>query len=493
MTAPVRESDRPTCSLLRSLFSSGLTLALLAGCASPSQRYLLVDQSLQAGDAKRADTVIEQAQQEYGSKNRLLYLMDRGMTLHLSEQYQPSNAILEQADDEIERLYTRTIRTETKAFLLNDTELPFEGEPFEQVMINVVKALNYAGLGQWDGALVEARRIDHRLNVLADADSKSSYTDDGFARYLSGILYEITGDLNNAFVAYRRAYEAYGQSRAWSRTPVPSELRRDLLRITDSLHLSSEHQEYKQTFADLEWQPPADSPQLAQVVLISYNGRAPRKEDMFIDLPISLDALSLVLLTKQFGRENHQSREARGAESLLYGLNGRVVRIALPRLVSQKSQVQFGDIAMTSTTGSAYQGRTELAHNLTSAAEKRLEERLPGISVKSVARAAVKFTMAEGIGRGVQAAAGKDASPLIGILVGALAKALAIGTEESDTRSWRTLPDEIHIARLWVQPGEYDLRYRAASRLGGTAGREVSRTLSLKAGETRLLTERVMF
>ena len=493
MTAPVRESDRPTRRFLRFIFSSGLTLALFAGCASPSQRYLLVDQSLQAGDAKRADTVIEQAQPEYGSKDRLLYLMDRGMTLHLSAQYQPSNAVLQEADDEIERLYTRTIRAETKAFLLNDTELPFEGEPFEQVMLNVVKALNYAGLGQWDEALVEARRIDHRLNVLADADAKSSYTDDGFARYLSGILYEIAGDLNNAFVAYRRAYEAYDRSRAWLRIPIPSELRRDLLRITDRLHLSTEHQEYKQTFADLEWQPPADSSELAQVILISYNGRAPHKEDMFIDLPISLDALSLVLLTKQFGGGNHQSREARGAESLLYGLNGRVVRVALPRLVSQKSHVQFGDIAMTSTTGDTYQGRTELAHNLTSAAEKRLEERLPGISVKSVARAAVKFSLAEGIGRGVQAAAGKDASPLIGLLVGAIAKALAIGTEESDTRSWRTLPDEIHIARLWVHPGEYDLRYRAAARLGGAAGREVSRTLSLKAGETRLLTERVMF
>jgi hypothetical protein len=471
-----------------------LALGLLAGCAAPSQRYLLVEQSLQAGNPRAADAIIEQSQKEYGSKGRLLYLMDRGMTQHLSEQYQPSNATLEQADDEVERLYTRSIRTETKAFLLNDTELPFEGEPFEQVMINVVKALNYAVQGQWNEALVEARRIDHRLNVLSDAsDSKASYKDDGFARYLSGMLYEATGDLNNAFVAYRRAYEAYDRARSWSRIPPPQELRRDLLRITEALHLSSEHQEYRQNFSDLDWQSPGDAQQLAQVVLISYNGRSPRKEDMFIDLPISLDALNLVLLTKQFGRGNRQGQEARGVDSVLYGLNGRVARVAIPRLVPQKSQVQYGDVVMNSSTGPRFQGRTEVAHNLTSAAEKRLEERLPGISVKAAARAAVKFAMAEGIGRGAQAAAGKDASPLIGILAGGIAHALAIGTEEADKRSWRTLPDEIQIARLWVEPGDYELNYRPSSKLGGAAGPEITRKVSLKAGETKLLTERIIF
>ncbi len=494
MTALTRESGSRSIPSPAGFIALGLALAVLAGCAASSKRYLLVEQSLQAGNARAADAVIEQSQQEYGSKSRLLYLMDRGMTQHLSEQYQPSNATLEQADDEVERLYTRSIRTETKAFLLNDTELPFEGEPFEQVMINVIKALNYAVLGQWNEALVEARRIDHRLNVLADAaDSKSAYKDDGFARYLSGMLYEVTGDLNNAFVAYRRAYEAYDRMRAWMRTPPPKELRRDLLRITDALHLSAEHQEYRQAFAELGWQAPGDTQQLAQVVLISYNGRSPRKEDVFIDLPISLDALNLVLLTKQFGRGDRQSQEARAAESVLYGLSGRVVRVAIPRLVPQKTQVQYGDFVMTSSTGATVEGRTEIAHNLTGAAEKRLEERLPGLSVKAAARAAVKFAMAEGVSRGVQAAAGKDASPLIGILAGGIAHALAVGTEEADKRSWRTLPDEIHMARLWVQPGDYELRYRPASKLGGAAGPEITRKLSLKAGETKLLTERIMY
>ena len=46
--------------------------------------------------------------------------------------------------------------------------LPFEGDPYEHVIINVV-ALNYAAMGQLTEAVVEARQIDHRLNVLADS------------------------------------------------------------------------------------------------------------------------------------------------------------------------------------------------------------------------------------------------------------------------------------------------------------------------------------
>src|SRR5581483_401637 len=406
--------------------------------------------SLRAHDPQRADQVVEQAEKEYGSQSRVLYGMDRGMTLHLSGQYDRSNAVLEQAEEEIDRLYTRRIRTEAKAFLVNNTELPYEGDPYEQVMINVIKALNYAVMGRLDDALVEAGRIDIRFNVLADkTKEKDGYRDDAFARYLTGILYEAAGDLNNAFIAYRKAYEAYERMRPWSRTPVPFALRADLLRVTDALHLTTEFEEYRRLFPDAAWQSKHEQEHLAQVVVISYNGRAPRKEDQFIDLPVSLDALQLVLLTRGLGGGNRH--ENRAAESVLYGLSGRVVRVALPRLVPQKTQVSSEQITLSGTGGS-FAARTELAHNVTALAEKALSDRLPAIAVKAVARAATKFAMAEGATRGAQHAAGKDAGPWVGLLVGLLTKGLAVYSEEADKRSWRTLPDEIHLSRLWVPP-----------------------------------------
>ena len=204
----------------RSHYYCFFRLGLSTGCSPSVNRYLLIEQSLLAGDPQRAAAIVEQAQKEYGTKGRLLYDMDRGMVLQLAGQYRQSSEALEQAEEEVERLYTRTIRSETAAFLTNDNVLPYEGDAYEHVLINVIKALNCASQGQLQEALVEARRIDHRLNVLSDRVKETSkYRNDGFARYLSGILYEATGDLNNAFIAYRNAYEAYRAMSGWLHIP----------------------------------------------------------------------------------------------------------------------------------------------------------------------------------------------------------------------------------------------------------------------------------
>jgi hypothetical protein len=467
-----------------------VAFVLLAGCGPSANRYLLIEASLRAHDPQGADAIVQRAEKEYGEKSRVLYGMDRGMTLQLAGDYQQSNAVLEQAEEEVDRLYTRKIRTETFAFMTNDTALPYEGDPYEQVLINVLKALNYAVLGQWQDALVEARRIDHRLNVLSDRTrDKNAYRDDSFARYLSGILYESTGDVNNAFIAYRNAYETLGSTRAWSHTAVPSQLRADLLRTAEALHFTQEFTEYQHEFPDTRWETSQALQQLAQVVVISYNGRAPRKEDLFLDLPISLDALQLVLLNRGFSQANRQSNQA--VDTVLYGLNGRVVRVALPRLVPQKTQVHVDPVSLIQDNGTRVTLNTELVQNVTALADKTLSERMPGITAKALARAATKFAMAEGATRGAQQAAGRDGA-WVGLLVGLLTKGLAVASEEADKRSWQTLPDEIHLARAWVPPGRYQVQSRQAGGLHDLLKPEPMRTLSLGPGETTVLIQRVM-
>jgi len=464
-------------------------LVLLSGCGPSVNRYLLIEQSLVAGDPQRAAAIVEQTEKEYGAKGRLLYEMDRGMVLQLAGQYQQSSAALERAEEEVERLYTRTIRSETAAFLTNDNTLPYEGDAYEHVMINVIKALNYAAQGQLQEALVEARRIDHRLNVLSDrVTDADQYRNDGFARYVSGILYEATGDLNNAFIAYRNAYEAYGSMQGWSKMPTPSSLRSDLLRTAEALGLTTEFAEYRQAFPDVEWQSSSSQEQLAQVVMISYNGRAPRKEDLFLDLPISLDALQLVLINRGVFRSPYQRNRA--VDSVLYGLNGQVVRVALPRLVAQKTRVVSEGMLLTDSLGHSVTVRSEPAQNVTALAEKSLSERLPAITMKALARAATKYAMAESITRGAQYAAGRDGAPWVGLVVALLAHGLAVASEEADKRSWQTLPDEIHVARAWVSPGQYQVSIRPPGQ-GVTTAKD-GQAIALTAGQTMFIIQRVM-
>ncbi len=461
---------------------------LLPGCGPSVNHYLLIEQSLHAGDPHRAAAIVEQTEREYGAKGRLLYAMDRGMVLQLAGRYEQSNASLDQAEEEVERLYTRSIRSETAAFLTNDNALPYEGDAYEHVMVNVVKALNYAVQGQLQEALVEVRRVDHRLNVLSDRIKEADkYRNDGFARYLSGIVYEAAGDLNNAFIAYRNAHEAYGAMSGWTKMSSPPSLRADLLRTAEALGLKTEFEAYRRAFPDVGWDPVSSVQQSAQVVMISYNGRAPRKEDLLLDLPISLDAVQLVLLNRGVFHQPYQRN--RVIDGALYGLNGRVVRVAIPQLVRQKTQVPVEQMTLTDSLGRSVTVRSELAQNVTALADKSLSERLPAMTVKALARAATKFAMAEGITRGAQHAAGRDAAPWVGLLVELLTKGIAVASEEADKRSWQTLPDEIHVARAWISPGQYRVSIQPSGhRLMGKDGHAIA----LAAGQTMFIIQRVL-
>lgn len=477
-----------------------LTL-LLGGCAFGPSHYLRLDQTLLAGNFQAADALVAKAEEDYGTKNRVLYGMDRGVTLQLLGAYQASNEVLSAAEDEIDRLFTRRLRHEALSWLTNDNELPFEGDPFEQVMINVEKALNYALLRQWQEALVEARRIDHRLNVIADrAADGGSYRDDGFARYLTGILYEIGGDLNNAMVAYRRAVDAYGSMRAWTGLGVPSGLRRDALRVAEGLGVTSEVQDLRRAFPDTVWQPISAQSRLAQVIVISYNGRAPARADQFIDVPLSLDAARLVLLSRGYGGGQGQTRTA---DSLLYGLNGRVVRIALPQLIPQRSPVSYSHVALTNSQGpdGSFRAETEPMQNITALADKALKERMVGITVRASARAAIKFGVAEAVEQTIRAGTkrgdrrrdrAQDDMEWVAFVAGALLKTAAAATEEADKRSWRTLPDSIQIARLWVPAGDYDLRVQPVGPPHAPSRGDAVRHLTLQEGETRFIVDRVL-
>jgi len=250
------------------------------------------------------------------------------------------------------------------------------------------------------------------------------------------------------------------------------------------LFRSQEFTEYHQLFPDTPWKTIEEQQHLAQVLVISYNGRAPLKEDQFLDLPVSMDALQLVLLNRGFTSGNRQQQRA--ADSVLYGLNGRVVRVALPKIVPQKTQVPVDTVSLIPEQGTPVIVRTELAQNVTALADKALSERMAGIAVKAVARAAFKYSLAEGATRGTQHAVGGDAGPWVALAVSLLTKGFAVASEEADKRSWRTLPDEIHVARTWVSPGTYRVTPSAGAN-GASA-----KSLSLRSGQTAVVIQRVV-
>jgi len=468
-----------------------ISLTSLDGCGLSGNHYAQVDHALQAGRPGEGLAILEGQEGTYGSRSTVLYLMDKGMLQHLAGRYQESNVSLSKAEELSEALYTRRISAEAAAFLTTDNALPYEGEDFEKVMLNVFMAMNYVQLGLWDEALVEARKVDHKLTVMGDRNHGAmTYTKDPFARYLSGVLYEATGNLSEALVAYRLSFEAFEQSRKLYGTEVPDLLRKDLLRITEALGLLDEYESYRRMFPGVIWQPQAGTRGMAELVFVTYAGRAPLKRDLFIDVPFSPEALAVVLATK-VGTRRSSGADSRAAESVLYGLTGHVIRLAVPKFVPRRTAVA-GAEAVAGGGNSYYEARLATMEDITAIAVKDLDERVVRTTVKAVARAAWKYAAAEGVRRGIRSAVGKkEGGELAGAIAGALAHMVAIASEEADKRSWGTLPDRIELGRLWVPPGTYEVELRYTGGFG-VLEKQVVRGVTVQEGQKRFITTRVM-
>lgn len=460
-------------------------IVLVTGCSGTFSHYGKVERSLIAGHPEQAIHLIQKAEDDYGGENRLLYLMDYGMVLHLAGKYQESNSVLEEAYHLVEEQYTTRLREQASALLINEAQLPFEGEPFEHVLINVIKALNYACLRNWTEALVEARRIDQRLNILSDRVDGDQYKEDPFARYLTGILYEIGGDLNNAYVAYRKAETVYNDARAWSKVALPDMLKTDLIRMANALHIPEDLNRYQTTYPEVASEADRFSETgMAQVIVVSYLGRSPQKEDLFIDVPISLDALQLVALAKTVGGPGRRS--TRGGEALLYGIHGQIARVALPRLVPERTKIAYNTLELTEGTNT-FNAHSQRLYDIGAAAEKNLDDGYSTLVLRAVARSAMKMAAAEGIGIGVHSALHKNSQEWVGLLAVILARIAALVTEEADIRSWRTLPGEIQLIRLWVPAGSYRLTVNAVDHQGRVMALPKTEQLDLESGEAHFV------
>jgi uncharacterized protein len=441
-------------SIIRAVF---LVLFFLPACSSVDRLYVKVDARLAQQDYLEADSLIEGQKAEYGQRNAVLYYLDRAMTLHLAGRYAESNAFLEKAEARIDELYTKSVTTETGAMLTNDNLLPYEGEDFEKVMIHVIAALNYVFLDEWDGALVEARKVDHKLNLFNDRyENKSIYKEDAFARYLSGMLYEAKGELNDAFIAYRKAYETYQDYQEQYKTPLPPPLPRDLLRVTAALGLTEEHQHYRGRFPSTEWDSQKKLEQQSELIFISYDGLSPRKEDFFIDVPIPDGQKGVYIL-----------------------------QVAFPRFVPQPTDLSHAEVHMVGTKGAVASQRTFVVEDITAIAKKNLENRIGRITAKAIARATAKYIAA----REIRKKAGDD--PLARLFTDVGTNIYSIVSERADKRSWRTLPGEIRMVRLSVPPGSYTVavEYYTFDR------RFIMRKtydVTVKAGEKKFLSQRVL-
>jgi hypothetical protein len=389
-------------------------LAALAACATFSDTIQSTERSLALQQPKVALTEYEK--RPASGTDKVLYLMNTGMLLRMAGDYADSTRALEQTKPLMEELGAVSVSEQALSVAVNDATKSFVGADFEQVAVRTYLALNY--LEQ------EALQVDVLLREKTQGAPDSPYAEDAFARYLTGIIYEDEREWSDAMIAYRKAYEAYKKQLESFGVAVPETLKHDLIRLADRMGLRDEARRYRQEFGIKETPSVAALLEGGEIILTVHAGLAPIKRERATTLPNPA--------------------------------TGRILRIALPQYRSRAQP--FGDARVSAESESATTSRVE---NIDAIAVKTLEAEMPAITARAIARMAVKDTMAKAASN---SGGGSSSSSTGAGLLGLAVNLTAVFTERADTRSWFTLPGEIHLARLSLPPGEHKVRIELRGR-----------------------------
>ena len=406
-------------------------LYVLAACASFAINHAEVYRNLSQGQLDSALKGLEKG--HYGLRDQVLYQLDKGMLLRAAGDYKASNELLESAKQEMERLSATSVSENVLSVTINESTRSYTGQPYEQLLLYAYKALNYIALGDINAARVEMLQADVKMREWTSAADWEGIKASAFVRYLAGIVFELSGEWDNALIAYRKAYQVLQDTGA----ETPEYLQRDLLRLTAHQGLSDEHKKYRSSFSVQTWPEQRTMREQAEVILIYHQG-----------LVSMMQEKALLIFSPELSH---------------------MVRIAVPHYPLHTPYINNARLRVEQ-----FEARTEIVENVDSLARKNLSARMPGITLRTMARVVAKKMAASKTGE-------QDA------FAGLLLDLAGLASEQADTRSWTSLPASIQIARIVVPPGQHSLQI-AAMRAGSMSGNfDLENTINVAAGQINVI------
>lgn len=402
-----------------------------AGCRDYQAQTADARAAYYSGDFGRAGDLYRKQSHDQ-DRDRLLYFLDAGMAFHSARQYEESNRFFLRADEVIEDLNFTHAGAQTLAVITDDRALPYVGEEFEDVLVNVFAALNYLMSGDRRGpeeALVECRRLDWKLREFAERQNRK-YLQNAFARYISGVAYEMDREPNDAYIDYKAVHAL---------RPDFEPVKRDLVRLARRLNFNDEAADWEKKF-NIRHDRDSEAG-TGEVVLVYQCGRAPVKtqHEKLLDLPV-------------YAKVPFQER---GAE---------VSALGRPL------------------------GRTQVLEDVEATAIKTLSDRMGPIIARRTANLALRTGAAVAVHQAVKKSS-KDSG--LADAAGFLAFELLTAATKADTRSWLTLPANLQVARLRLPAGTHTIGVQFLDAAGQpTAHRADFSNVPVSAGRITVLTVR---
>lgn len=178
-------------------------LFLAAGCSTFGRKAQQAHNAFYGRDYLGAASMLEEESKKDG-KDQLLYILDRAMALQAAGKYKESSKLFIQADRMTDIKDYTSLSGETASVIVNDSVLQYKGEDFEKVLINALNSINFVMMGDYEGALVETRRVNNKL-YRYKYEAKKNYEQNPFAFYLAGLMWEASGNLDSAYIDIKKA------------------------------------------------------------------------------------------------------------------------------------------------------------------------------------------------------------------------------------------------------------------------------------------------
>jgi hypothetical protein len=426
----------------------------------PRHLTATVDEMSARGEFSQALSYVEEHEEDYQDRNRLLFYLDEGTLAFSVGDFEKAIQAFTAAEQLMEELYTISVSREATTFLINDNTAPYRGEDFESVMVNLFLALSYANLAKIEDALVEARKIDSKLaaiNLQYDEEHQNGYREDPFVRMLMGIFYEMgqtSANLNDAYISYYLAIKGYESEYQRFGLSVPEILAENALSTAE--FMGTEQQDQLQERFPLQPFPSlVDRKEKVEVYGLHLNGRAPVKEPATIVFPMP---------------------------------DGFLLKLAFPTYKEVERRIVGGRLyAQPLGEDTAFLATFTVAEPIGKIAKENLEDRKGRIVAKTIARVTAKYLAVKAAQEAAKEAGGKDYGALAGFLTGITGNILAFASEEPDLRCWRTLPAEILISKLTLEPGTYEFWTECLDTYGRIVRKVELGQRILQAGEKILL------
>lgn len=380
---------------------------------------------LDAYQPQQAMVRLRQVFPDSTGRDRLLYLMELGNLARYAGIHQVARAALLRAESLSDNQRGTAYDQEAAALLTSDLAREFRGADYEKVFINYALAASFASTGDYENALVEARRVNQKLRVFNSdyGENPNRYIDDAFIRYFMGILYEADGELSDALVSYRLALQIYEGDYARNYgVPVPDRLKVDLLRLAEATGYESLLSEYRELWPGLASGNTTPGSDMGEIVIVLEAGSiATRQEESY---PVVTE--------------------------------DRVFNISLPA-ISERPRRHL--IATAEVAGNREQ--FFLVQDMNALARQNLEDHAGRDILRAAARTLVKAGVSE-LGEEVAEEASGDAR--VGDAVGLVLSIVGAVTDRADLRAWLTMPAQIQVARVLVPEGTWPLNITVNGR-----------------------------